>query len=589
MPAANLRKALGRPEGNRTLVGLEHEYSVSEAGKALDFRALIHHLPIDGRRLDPGDGDAYRCRWGGVITAEAQEAEVATPPVEVAAGFAHVLDGWGEVGKAHLLGALPDGIDATGYSTHLSVSLPNRRLRRVAPLYVGHFSPSLMLMMDRRDSPGVRFRLRPGRMELCGEYLTGESLRNGAVFALGSVRSAALRSYPPAVRFRAESLYDRPGWYVDRRAFGVDLYTEGREAELEGPGGRTISAGEHLERSWALVRPLLSDVAPGEIAAVDKAVRGDAPLPCEAPSEGPSGGTRPSGTVFAGILGARIRTGYVVRAILATWDFTVFEVVAADRVAYASIPSALLARFLSRLDDGSLDTLIVRYLERPRRATMLASHHQTGHPGLFDGLGSATELLAPESGIGSRGAVGAARSRRDKGRTPRPRPHVVVPPSRRPSWKVIAAGVAVLLLIAVVALARRSPGETEEVVRAAPTPSVGPTVSPAPVPEVATPRLGRMIATFELVTTTYEVEIEGVDLADLPLTWRNSNDCGDFEPDGAVVRWIHPHDERSGACPAESFHRGTITLTVSGDGFTCRVVYRQGSEEGRGPKPEPCL
>jgi hypothetical protein len=426
-------------------------------------------------------------------------------------------------------------------------------------------------------------------MELCGEYLTGENLRNAAVFALGSVRSAALRSCPPAVRFGAETLNDRPGWYVDRRSFGIDLYSKGRDSELECLGGRTISAGEHLERSWAVARPFLTDIAPSEIAAVDRAVRGDSPLPCEAPSETPSLRTRPSGTVFAEILEARLRPGYVVRAILATWDFTVFEVVSSDRLAYASIPSPLLAPFLVGLNGGSLDALFARYLERPPRGTVLASHHQTGRPGLFGGLGSPQELLAPESSIGSRGAVGAVRSRRNKGRTPRPRPHVVVPPPRRRSWKAIAGGVAVLLLIAAVALARRSPGEIDEVGAVAPSPSGSPTASPTPVPEVVTPTLGRMIAAFEFPITTYEVEVEGADLADLTFVWRNSNECGDFDADGAAARWTHPHDDESGACSDEPFHPGKITLSVSGEGFTCKVVYRHGSEEGKGPVPKPCV
>jgi len=57
-------------------VGLEHEYSLSVAGEPLDFRELIHGLAIPGRRLDPGDLNAYRCPSGLVITCDATDAEV---------------------------------------------------------------------------------------------------------------------------------------------------------------------------------------------------------------------------------------------------------------------------------------------------------------------------------------------------------------------------------------------------------------------------------------------------------------------------------------------------------------------------------
>jgi hypothetical protein len=64
------------------LLGVEHEFTVHDvAGARLDFRSLIHRLPIAGARLDPGDPNAYRCSWGGVFTADGHEAELATPPI----------------------------------------------------------------------------------------------------------------------------------------------------------------------------------------------------------------------------------------------------------------------------------------------------------------------------------------------------------------------------------------------------------------------------------------------------------------------------------------------------------------------------
>ena len=40
------------------LVGIEHEYRVLDLlGRQVDFRTLLHTLPVDGERLDPGFAD----------------------------------------------------------------------------------------------------------------------------------------------------------------------------------------------------------------------------------------------------------------------------------------------------------------------------------------------------------------------------------------------------------------------------------------------------------------------------------------------------------------------------------------------------
>ena len=71
--------------GPLMFAGVEREWRVVRRnGAAVDFRELVDRLPLDGRRLDPDDPHAHRCRWGGVVTADGREAEVATPPVPVA-------------------------------------------------------------------------------------------------------------------------------------------------------------------------------------------------------------------------------------------------------------------------------------------------------------------------------------------------------------------------------------------------------------------------------------------------------------------------------------------------------------------------
>ena len=54
-------------------------------------------------------------------------------------------------------------------------------------------------------------------------------------------------------------------------------------------------------------------------------------------------------------LGVRIRPGFTIHPVLATWDFIVFEACSPARRAYACVPRASLPGFASRLEDGSLD------------------------------------------------------------------------------------------------------------------------------------------------------------------------------------------------------------------------------------------
>ena len=79
-PARALGPGLAAP-GPAGLLVLEHEYRLARNGDAVDFRALIHDLPVPGRRIDPGDSYAYRCTSGLALTCDDGEAEVACPPV----------------------------------------------------------------------------------------------------------------------------------------------------------------------------------------------------------------------------------------------------------------------------------------------------------------------------------------------------------------------------------------------------------------------------------------------------------------------------------------------------------------------------
>jgi hypothetical protein len=117
------------------LLGLELEFSVrSVRGDKVHFGSLLHRLALDGTLLDPGDPNAYRCSWGGVVTSDGAEAEIATPPVWTRPGFTAQLHAWARTGEAELRRALPRGIGLDGYSAHFSAAMPAKLNDRVPAL-----------------------------------------------------------------------------------------------------------------------------------------------------------------------------------------------------------------------------------------------------------------------------------------------------------------------------------------------------------------------------------------------------------------------------------------------------------------------
>jgi hypothetical protein len=278
---------------------VEQELSVRGAdGEAIDMSRLIDQLRFDGRRLDPGDPHAVRGRWGGVVTADGAEAEIATPPAPLVPGATTRLRRSLLAGEAALRAALEEALPAfalEGYSTHISIEVADQRTVRCARAVVAHFAPALMLMTDRRTSPGLLVRPRRHRVEVCGEHVDGDDLAAAVVFASAVVvavderlrRARPPKLVPPRVRLRAEASRERFGWYVDRRAFGTDLYEGARTAGLI-VGRRRMSAGDHLSAAWAAVRPIaMRQSEPSEVALVDDRVSARTLLPCERPAPSP--------------------------------------------------------------------------------------------------------------------------------------------------------------------------------------------------------------------------------------------------------------------------------------------------------------
>ncbi len=392
------------------LLGIEHEYQLTRNRSRLDFRALIHGLDVPGRRLDPGDVNAYRCASGLVLTCDEQEAEVASPPVVVSPSFTQEIEAWGAAGLAQLRRLIPEDVSVAGFSTHLSASLANDEADATLNLLVRAFAPALMLLLDGSSSLGIYLRPRPGRLELCGEYISGNYLRAVSAFFVGAVRACAAAvadkrnaasMLPPLLSVAMRPAIGRFGVYVGRfDAFDLDFYAEGRNASIPLEAGGIIRAQEHIERSWAVARTsLLPDANRHDLENVDALVSGVLPFRIESgPNEGtmlPRACEPDQAHVLGRVIQPLFRRQFALDAAVATWDFTVFTITG-QRQAFVCVPRANLPCFLSRLQSGSLDATIEAYLATPPSGRQLADNVSTRGPGLWDELGAKHDLLPAE-------------------------------------------------------------------------------------------------------------------------------------------------------------------------------------------------
>lgn len=377
------------------MLGLEHEFVLRTPGGAvIDARDVLARRERDRRRLDPGDRNAIRCAWGGAITCDGAEAEIAIAPVEIAAGFTRIADAAGLTATDELRALLPAATTIDGFSTHINVEVPSRMAVRVGWLFARRFAPAAMLAMDRATSPGLLVRPRPGRLEICGESMQGPQLRAATALVAGAVRACVAGAstddgiaarLPPIVPFRPWRATERFGWYIPRRAFGFDLYAGGRAAVLG-----ELTAQRFLETAWSLAR----DFVPDHDEA-DALVSGAMPLPLEellpadaVPAHAPS----PYGRALVPITRGRFQ----MTAYLQTWDLTVLEVRAPQRSFYLSIPARDLDAVLHGIDAGRWDAALAVFAGRRVRPRRLEHWTQTGTVALFDDVGDRRALLRPE-------------------------------------------------------------------------------------------------------------------------------------------------------------------------------------------------
>jgi hypothetical protein len=398
------------------LLGLEHEFRVLAGDRQADFRGMIHGLGLGQPNLDPADPNAYRLPSGAALTCDGREAEIALPPIAVRPGFGREVRSRAAAERRDLLRRLGPNLTLDGCSTHISVSATDEATQAICRLYATTFAPALMLLMDRRESPGLLVRPRPGRVELGGEYVAGDQLGAAATFAVGSILACerALRDprqpLPPVLDVRLEPARARYGWYVDRKAFGGDLYATGRSTILTTRDGDRFSAQVVLERAWAAALAALDALVETEDErSIDALVSGRELLPCETTQS--AAATHEDNEVFLeGGPGddpfgsaTRLRTLRVaeVAPVMLTWDLAVFVLLdrPRGRTAFAAVPRGELAAFLDELDAGRLDGQIHRFLARRRWSrSHLEAPDAVSTATLFDELGPRLGLVPAEYG-----------------------------------------------------------------------------------------------------------------------------------------------------------------------------------------------
>lgn len=562
------------------LIGLEHEYVVRDPNGVVDFRTIVRDIPLGGRRLDPGDVNAQRCAWGGVVTADGAEAEVALSPIRTKPGFVSRLQSGVIRARESLRAALPQGLDLYGYSTHLSFSMPPSLNEAACRLFLSTFAPGVMLLADRVDSPGLLVRPRPGRLELAFEYVDGAQLRGVAAYATGAAMATAAavergsrQSLPPSVRAAGVTTGDRYGWGLAREAFGPDLLRDGRGALLRRSRG-VIRAQEQLEASWDIARrAIAATVSPRDLEAADALVAGRLGLPSEGVRTMTTGAASaamtswPRASAYGEVIRARERPGFTVTAEVATWDTTVFAVSGPWRRAFASVPRASLPRFLRALDSGRLDQVLTDYLDAPAEGRRLGSWHDAVRPGLFDAIGPANLLVAVET---MPTVVGSDWTGTDRPGKFAETEHWTVPPY----WPFIAIGILLIGILIGVLISR---GDSKTTPTPTPT-SAATQTAPGAAPTPAPPRVTHFVATFSFPITTYTVEVTDPAGGGLKYTWTNSNPCGTFTFNGPVAQWSHPDSNQPGACPPEPIHPGAIGVVATDSlGRTATFTYTGGS------------
>jgi hypothetical protein len=347
-----------RPHGTLS-AGVEQEFEVFLAGMKLDFQLAF---PAVARELG---AVPFRSRdlaavvdAGYMLACDDTEAEFATAPVDLAGTGA--LELAGEVARCResLLDALlaRHADTVRGYSTHLNIGLRHGGETALALAVAELAGPSLTLLLEGPESPGLLIRPRPLRLEIGTEYVDSDELVVAGIMLLAGAVCAlergggALVGWPRAHIERWEMGVMRGGVYLPRDAFGQSIHERGRDTRIALLGGGVAPAGAVLERAASLavgelagiVDPRCADVllrVAGTRGALPVEHAGDVGLVRRRPR-------RPMATASARLLSAVAASRHAASSpLFVDWHGAAFAVPGRPGMAFG-VPWAALASFL---------------------------------------------------------------------------------------------------------------------------------------------------------------------------------------------------------------------------------------------------
>jgi hypothetical protein len=196
---------------------VEQEHTVRDGGSQVDFRTLLPRLTAGIRSLDPGDPRARRLPSGLALTADGWEAELVSPPVSAAAVGYRELETVLARGRDELLRELGRCVDRPaldGFSTHLNVSVPDDEVVRIGWEFARRCAPAVMGITERDESPGMLVRPRRGRLEVCSEFVDGESLVQAVDVVVACAAGLLRGDLPPVVIDDPMPAREKFGWFI---------------------------------------------------------------------------------------------------------------------------------------------------------------------------------------------------------------------------------------------------------------------------------------------------------------------------------------------------------------------------------------
>lgn len=522
-----------RPRAPASIAGLEQEFSVWLPGGPVDFRDLIGRVaPPTAVRRFAFDDNARVMPSGAIWTVDSPHAEIATPPRDLEVGIAGRLARDALTERAAMRRRLPTDAELRGYSTHLNAFAIDVDGWAIARRFATTYAPAIMLVAERRGSPGLLVRPRHQRLEIGTEFLetradlvvAGLLVLSGTIAAWHACRLAdgspgdarlAAPAGPPAPAAldgrRLRHTWQRPGLFVARDAFGDDLYTHGRAARLRRADGSWEPAGDRLEAIWAHLRPIAERFGTAaELTLVDAVVAGDLPTPLEReapqdpriPRARRAPARRPADAAAA-LLATRRRGDLGLSPEYLTWDLAVLRVVHPARSFFLRVPRPAAQRLAQLWASGTLDEPLTAFATHP--ATGAIARLDEPSAGLFDVV-EAPAAAATRMEVAKTATPPGSKPKRRMLPPPLlpppappapPLPPPVRPPGRRslPWWPIVLIGLIVVLTTVLVgtgwpgrplgspAPSAGQPCATALVGQVASCPSSSPSVGFSPVPD----------------------------------------------------------------------------------------------------------